>query len=252
MNATYKQAKTQLDYGKQVLYTGTPCQIAGLKSYLNHEYDNLTTLAIICHGTPSPFVWEKYALYCGEQLNGKLSSVFFRDKKNGWNHFGLYLKSESGKAQYKVAQKDPYLRMFLNNLSLRPSCYQSTKKSGKCGADIIIGDFWGVQNVIPDLADDKGTSLVLAFTEKGEIAVESVLGSTEARGVKPEQALIGNKAYYYSVNQPSLREDFFNDVLKLDFIELTKKYVPIENKERIKMLLDRMHLLEIVCKVLKK
>ena len=151
-----------------------------------------------------------------------------------------------------MAQKDAYMRLFLQNLSLRPSCYQCAAKNGQCAADLIIGDFWGVQNVFPELADDGGTSLVLSFTEKGSVAAERALAYMDVRSVAPATALEGNSAYYHSVAMPERRADFFRDLPRLDFEALAQRYVPIGKKERIKMQLDQMHLLELACKVLKK
>ena len=248
----FRQAKEKLENGYSVLFTGTPCQIAGLRAFLGRDYERLLSVAIICHGAPSPLVWERYVSHSEKKLGGKLREAFFRSKKTGWNHFGLHLVSESGKEQYLTAQKDAFMRLFLRNLSLRPSCYRCEAKSGSCAADLIIGDFWGVQNVLPDLADDMGTSLVLSFTEKGTAAAERVLFAMDTRKVSAETALEGNSAYYHSVRMPECRAVFFQDLLRDDFDTLAKHYVPIERRERIKMKLDEMNLLEFVCKLLNK
>lgn len=249
---TFRQAKEKLENGRSVLFTGTPCQIAGLRAFLGRDYERLLSVAIICHGAPSPLVWERYVSHSEKKLGGKLREAFFRSKKTGWNHFGLHLVSESGKVQYLTAQKDAYMRLFLRNLSLRPSCYRCAAKSGSCAADLIIGDFWGVQNVLPDLADDMGTSLVLSFTEKGTAAAERILSQMDAYTVSAEAALEGNGAYYHSVGMPESRTAFFRDLPNTDFNALAQRYVPIGKKEKIKMQLDRMHLLDLACKVLNK
>lgn len=252
LNDTFRRAKEQLENGRSVLFTGTPCQIAGLRAFLGRDYEQLLSVAIICHGAPSPLVWEHYVSHSEKKLGGRLKEAYFRSKKTGWNHFGLHLISVSGKEQYLVAQKDAYMRLFLQNISLRPSCYQCAAKSGRCAADLIIGDFWGVQNVLPELADDRGTSLVLSFTEKGTAAVVRVLADLNACAVEIEAALRGNGAYYRSVAVPERRADFFRDLPLMDFDALAQRYVPIGKKEKIKIQLDRMHLLEPVCKILGK
>lgn len=252
LNDAFWQAKENLESGRSVLFTGTPCQIAGLHAFLGHDYDRLLSVAVICHGVPSPLVWKRYVSYSVKKLGGKIRKAFFRSKKTGWNHFGVHLVSSSGKEQYLIAQKDAYMRLFLHNISLRPSCYQCMAKSGSCAADMIIGDFWGIENVLPNLADDKGTSLILSFTEKGTAAAIRILSQTDAYTVSDKCALEGNGAYYHSVGRPESRNAFFHDLPHTDFDALTQKYVPIEKKEKIKMQLDQMHLLKLVCKVLKK
>ena len=252
MNNTFRKAKAQLESGKSVLFTGTPCQIEGFRSFLGRDYERLLSVAIICHGVPSPLVWERYVSHSEKKLGGKLQEAFFRSKMTGWSRFGMHMISSSGKEQYLIAQKDAYMRLFLRNISLRPSCYYCAAKNGNCAADLIIGDFWGVQNALPKLADDKGTSLVLSFTEKGTVAVERVLSRMDACTVSAEAALEGNGAYYHSVGMPESRSAFFRDLTQMDFDALAQHYVPIGKKEKIIMLLDRMHLLNLACKVLNK
>lgn len=249
---TYSRVKKQLKKGTEILFSGTPCQIYGLRSFLDKEYENLICVSVICHGTPSPRLWERYLEMRKEQLGETLLDCNFRDKKKGWNHFGLKISSVTGKSKYISAQKDPYMRMFLKNMSLRPSCYRCCAKNNSCRADIVLGDFWGVQYRVPELADDKGTSLVLVFSKKGDELIKQISKNLVLRRVDSEEALRGNRAFLHSVIEPVERSGLFADMEKMDFNLLAEKYVPVKIKDYIKIILDSMNVLELVCKLLNK
>lgn len=170
---TYKKARKILKERRTLLFTGTPCQISGLKSFLRKDYDNLLCVEIACHGVPSPMVWREYV----RKIKGTkvLSSISFRDKRNGWKDYGVSLKDVDGKEVYfQHAAKNDYMLSFLRDLCIRPSCVNCPAKSGRSGADLLIGDFWGIEGMYPELDDNKGCSLVIAFTEKGKAVFESL------------------------------------------------------------------------------
>lgn len=163
----YCQAQDFLKTGRKVMFSGTGCQIAGLKLFLRKEYDNLLTIEIACHGVPSPKVWKEYV----KKVSGgqPLTSIVFRDKRNGWNGYGLSFVGADGKEiKYEKASNNDFMRCFLNDLCLRPSCSNCPAKAGASSADILIGDFWGIDSMHPEIFDDKGCSLVIVYTEKGQ------------------------------------------------------------------------------------
>lgn len=248
---TFVQVKERLQSGTEVLFSGTPCQIGGLKTFLGKEYDNLTCVSVICHGAPSPLLWNMYVQKCSSNMGGKLLHCDFRNKKHGWNHFGMQIESASEKKRFTSAQTDPYMRMFLKNISLRPSCYRCESKNNACHADIVIGDFWGVEKRLPELADDLGTSLILVYSSKGDRLVREIANHLILRETDAETALLGNRAFSGSVTEPPLRDAFFSDLQNMDFDMLARKYVSIRAKERIKLKLDELHLLELACKILR-
>ncbi len=249
---TCVRVKKQLEKGTAVLFSGTPCQVYGLRSFLDKEYEKLICVSLICHGTPSPRLWERYLEMRTDQLGGPLLECNFRDKKKGWNHFGLKFSSATGKTKYTSAQMDPYMRMFLKNMSLRPSCYKCCAKNNSCNADIVLGDFWGVQYRVPELADDKGTSLVLIYSKKGDELIKQISNVLAFRRVDSEKALMGNRAFSDSATEPAERKDLFAEMEKMDFNLLAEKYVPIKTKDWIKMALDSLNLLELACNILHK
>lgn len=164
---TYQQAKSLLEQGKQVLFTGVSCQIAGLKAFLAKEYENLWTVDVLCHGVPSPRVWQRYCREQEVKNGGKLESVFFRDKHSGWRRYSISMAFREGGDYCKQNAADPYMRLFLSDLCLRPSCHSCRFKEFPRQSDLTIGDAWGIEKHMPDMDDDRGTSVVLVNSEKG-------------------------------------------------------------------------------------
>lgn len=207
----YSEAEQHLKMGREVLFTGTPCQIAGLLAYLGKEYDNLFTQDFICHGVPSPGIWSRYL---DEQQQGKkvkIVNVDFRNKSCGWNRFCIKFDFGNTKNQIKFHDEDAYFRGFLANLFLRPSCYQCENKGLDRCADLTLGDFWGVKQVAPSMNDFYGTSLVFAHTEKGKELLTLLDGITK-QPVDAEAAVQYNPAAIRSVTLPSRRELFFASI----------------------------------------
>lgn len=166
---TYKQAQAFLKEGRKVLFSGTGCQIAGLKRFLRKEYENLLTVEIVCHSVPSPLVWRKYLQ---EISNGNpIQKVNFRDKSSGWSHYSYSIVIEHSGGTYKEPASGDYMKGLTSNLTTRPSCSQCPSRNGKSGADIVLGDCWGVWDLQPSLDDNKGTSLVTSLTQKGEDSI---------------------------------------------------------------------------------
>ena len=190
---SYQDAERFLKEGRDVLFTGTPCQIAGLHQFLRKDYPNLLSVDFLCHGVPSPGVWRRYldetfvrsAQRAATGKNTVLSSslkavsvvtgIEFRDKKSyGWKKFSFVVRGRSASKadQNSVLLSDihkvnPYMRGFLSNIYLRPSCYQCKCKNGVSLSDLTIADFWGIDQLTPDFDDDKGVGLVLLNTDRG-------------------------------------------------------------------------------------
>ena len=220
---TLKLVQKDLTDGCQVLFSGTGCQVNGLKTYLGKEYPNLLTVDVICHGTPSPALWRKYVTNL-EDKYGKIESVSFRHKKNGWNNFGL-MKNQI----YHSKDIDSYMQLFLNNYCLRPSCYECTAKSMKL-ADISLADFWGIVQIVPKFNDDKGTSLVIIRTAKGQKIFDLISNRIETAEVSYEDGVRKNPAEYKSTGRPILRNTFFVDMNSMDYRSLVDKYIPLKKK----------------------
>ncbi len=163
---SYIKAEKFLKDGIQVLFTGTSCQIAGLKTYLRREYESLLTMDVICHGVPSPIVWNSY-LQSITPNKSSIETVSFRDKTTGWKNFSFALRKQDNSLITQPFTQNLYMKGFLNNFFLRPSCYNCPAKKGKANSDFTVGDFWGVDKKYPNLDDDKGISIVLINSDKG-------------------------------------------------------------------------------------
>lgn len=190
---TYTEAEQNLQIGRWVLFSGTACQIAGLKKYLGKEYERLLTIDVLCHGVPSPKIWKLY-LQEQESVNrSKITSVQFRDKVSGWKQFSLTSRFENGQTCSFRVSEDRYMRMFLGNIDLRPSCYDCRFKVFPRASDLTIGDCWGIDKLMPDMDDDQGTSVILVHTPKGQqlldaVREELVLQKAELDRVLPPSA----------------------------------------------------------------
>lgn len=201
----FSEAETLLKAGKTVLFTGTPCQIAGLHTYLRKDYDNLITVDIVCHGVPGPALWKRYL----NDLRGgiPITHVSFREKKGySWSQYGLRILSDYNVLYNDYARKNPYMRAFLSNNALRPSCYSCLHKR-RSGADITLGDFWGIGKVLPDFADEIGISMVSVNTEKGDKLFKEIK-DCEARAVQTSDFMDGNKSFFQATPKPLSRKHF--------------------------------------------
>ena len=236
---TYREAKEFLKQGRKVLFSGTPCQIAGLKKFLRKEYDNLLTVDFICHGVPSPGVWQRYLEELREELRAErgvgkntvplsmdelpvITGISFRDKTNGWKKFGFrlrYAASEAApnsvsasaiKEEEEFLQPftdNPFMRGFLADVYLRPSCYACPAKSGKSGSDITIADAWGMDCFAGEHDDDKGACYVLENTAKGTSYMS--LFSFDLNAVDINLIKRYNPSYVSSVKPHAKRTKFF-------------------------------------------
>lgn len=216
----YKDVRRFLKEGRKVLFSGTPCQVAGLHKFLRKTYDNLMTVDFICHGTPSPKVW---ALYLKDLVDEAkcISSIEFRNKQNGWKNFCFnlkYNKCDQTVSLLTSFRKNPYIKAFLYDIILRPSCYDCKAKGCSSLSDITIADFWGIQTIFPDMDDDKGTGLIFINTDKGRTLLD--LSKVEYRETTFENIKHLNPVCYCSVSEPPKRKYFFDNLDSKDLVVL--------------------------------
>lgn len=235
---SYQHVKESLIDNKIVLFSGTPCQVSGLRRYLKRDYENLYCIDIICHGVPSPMLWEKYASSIEEKYGGKISFINFRCKDKSWSQFGM--KARVGDmVVFEPKENNSYLYMFLRNYCLRPTCYQC-KMKGHSEADITIGDFWGINNIYPDMNDDRGISSIMVRNEKGKRLVELVKPHMTFRECTYEDIVRNNSAELYSVQWPKERNTFFLDINNLEFSRFESKYMNEGIKKKVIRLVKKM------------
>lgn len=233
----FRQAEKFLKEGRKVLFTGSPCQITALHNYLRKDYPNLLSVDFLCHGVPSPGVWRRYldetfnrsarrSVEKNTVLSSSLKSlpvitgIEFRDKTlHGWQKFSFVVRGASASKADKnsvllsdIHYDNPFMKGFLRNVYLRPSCYRCKCKNGVSHSDLTIGDFWGVRQAMPDFNDDKGVGLVLVNTEKGKNVFASL--DMEKRNTDIEAAGIFNGGFKEIVTPHPKRNIFYRKMEK--------------------------------------
>lgn len=220
---TFKSVKSDLVSGSQVLFSGTPCQVAGLKKFLRKDYENLLTIDVICHGVPSPLVWDKYIKYELDNFvrlhnnpDISVNSISFRDKRSGWQNFGFAIsfaetidpENKNETTHFYNRYENPYMKGFLFDLYLRESCYNCPVKSFTSKADITLADAWGIGNFIENPAIDRGFSLIMPISEKGKRAIDRLpLSLTKVPGSILEKH---NPSAFHSPERHRKRNKFFS------------------------------------------
>lgn len=205
----YIRAKQFLEQGRPVLFTGTPCQTAGLRAYLGKNFPGLLCVDFICHGAPSPAVWEEYLRLREQQASAAAQKVSFRDKTNGWEDYSIVIQFENGTEYRCPYREDVYMKAFLHNLILRPACQACAFKGESRCSDLTLADFWGIREVAPDMDDGMGVSLVWAHTQQGEDWLKRLQSQTVFHAVELAQALAFNASATQSSQPHPGRRRFF-------------------------------------------
>ena len=230
---TFKGVKDDLEQDKKVLFSGTSCQVAGLRSFLGKEYDNLLCIDIVCHGVPSPLVWRDYLTWQGKKNQSDISNVDFRDKKFGWSTHIETLHLENG----REVNSRVYTSLFYAHNILRPSCYKCPYKGVIHPGDITIADYWGIDKAAPGFNDDKGVSLVLINNERGMVCFNEAKESTLYQETRLEDSMQPPlKAPFPS---PPNRKAFWSDYKKLSFEKIARKYSEYGFSYRFKKKLNK-------------
>lgn len=227
MGDSYKKVKEFLMKERYVLFTGTPCQIEGLKNYLGKEYAKLYLQDIVCHGVPSPKIWREYKNY--RSNNSKLTEMSFRSKKEeGWSKYHISMKFGNGKKYNTRHDKDTYIMAFLSHLALRESCTDCRFKKKNRVSDITLGDFWGINGINTKMNDEKGTSLVVINSLKGQELFDSIKDEIIYEEVNFENAIKENPSYIYSSKTNIKSEQFFMDINNNNFDKVVNRYIKNE------------------------
>lgn len=221
----YHEAKVHLKQGRRVLFSGTPCQIAGLYTFLGKDDDNLLTCDLVCHGVPSPKVFARYQAVLERQHGRKIRKINFRRKDFGWKKFSVAISFDNDTEYCRVFASDPFMFGFLQNTYLRPSCHACGFSRLPRVADITLGDFWGVGGHHPQWDDDRGTSLILVQTKKGKKAFDSCRDALVVYDADLSVAVRSNPCICGSVPPGKNRAVFFDELDRLPFEEMMKKYM---------------------------
>lgn len=236
INGSYQKAEDFLKVGRKVLFSGTPCQIAGLKSYLRKEYDNLLTVECACHGVPSSGLWQKYL---SEVTNGKsVLSINHRDKRTGWRNYSVFIKFADGKEITQAHDDNPWTRAFIKDIDLRPSCHQCAFKTFKSQADITLADLWGDRNLLPNQNEDKGITLVISKSHK---AIELLKNIESIKDFTLQDVVPFNGALVIPPKQNPKRSEFMSRLQKGEsFSKLVRTMTKDPFVLRMKIMISKM------------
>ena len=225
----YRETKKLLQENIKVLFSGTPCQIAALYSYLGERhYENLWTIDVVCHGTPSFNLFLKYIHEIEARVKGKVVRSQFRDKSKGWANFSMShtIQNQNGHnfQEFHPLQEDLFLRLFLSNICLNESCHDCKYNGIPRLADITLGDFWGVKRFHPEMDDNMGTSVVLVNNSKGmglfnQIKADIIFCKSELN-----KAINNNPCIIRSYPKNQNSDKFFADIICFSINDLQKKY----------------------------
>lgn len=235
MNTVFSQVIQDLKDGKYVLFSGTACQTAGLYSSLkNIDTEKLFVCDIVCHGTPSPYIWRDYLEFTKKKYKSSIINVDFRDKSYGWHtHIeSLYLKNG------KKIPNDLYTYLFYKHIMFRPSCGDCKYTNTTRPSDITLADFWGIEKAVPNFDDDKGVSLVFLNTEKGKSLFNNIKDNVEYQPSKLEDCMQPN------LQHPSVfstqYDDFWKDYQNNGFEYVSRKYGNNNLKAKSKYLIKKI------------
>lgn len=237
----YKEIRGLLKEGKNVFFCGCPCQIHALYNFLGKEYENLVTCDFICRGVNSPKVFLKYMEMLERQFGSKATEIKFKNKKWGWHNFSMRVNFENDKEYCKDRWHDLFFIGYLQAGNFtRPSCYECHFKGFPQKADITLADFWGIEKIDKTMDQDRGTSLVMVNSDKGQALFDSIKDKVEWRQFTMDDARAGNPAMDGSLSsaKPN-REAFFNDLDKLPFEKVAAKHFPLPSwKKKVRRLLS--------------
>ena len=207
-NGVFIEIKKQLLHNKQVLFSGCPCQVAGLKKFLGKEYDKLYTVDFICHGIPSQNTFNKYIELLQEKYKSNIIEFLFRDKTKGWHTFSVKVKFENGKEYINFATEDMYMRGFLTNIYCKPSCHSCEFRNFRSGSDITLADYWGSEIEEKNIDDNKGLSIVIVNSNKGKILKQNIENNVFFKDTDYNRAIQHNQSLLKSSPVNINREKF--------------------------------------------
>ena len=235
MNDTYKNVKYDLEADRKVLFSGTSCQIAGLKRYLGREYDNLLCIDIVCHGVPSLKVWKTYLDWQTKKNQSKVKTVDFRNKREfGWRDHTETLYLENG----QNVNSKVFTTLFYGHSILRPCCYKCLYKSVMHPGDITIADYWGIEKAAPEFDDNKGVSLVLINNENGNEVFDAIKDRIKWQETRLEDSM--QPPLIAPFPEPMNRRNFWNDFANRDFNYIAKKYGGAGMRNKFKQVLRKI------------
>lgn len=229
-SGVYQEIRELLKKNHNILFCGTPCQIQALYRFLgNKDYENLTTVDFICRGVNSPKAFLSYMKMLENQFGSEATKIKFKAKEWGWHRFSMRVNFANGKEYCKDRYHDLFFIGYLQSGNFtRPSCYECPFKGFPQKSDITLADFWGIENIDKTMDQDKGTSLVMVNSSKGQRLFDKIKPDLTCKQFTMEDARRGNPAMYSSLHSVGTdREKFFNDLDKYPFDVVAKRHFPL-------------------------
>ncbi len=234
---TFKKVREDLNKGIDVLFTGTPCQVEGIKEFFGKDYENLYTMDVICHGTPSPLMFSEHIKNIEKKCKAKVIGYKCRSKVKGWHTHTEEAFFDNGKSQAGTLLLQEHKVLFYSGYILRPSCYECKFTNLKRPSDITLGDFWGIEKVMPEWDDQTGTSMILVNTLKGEHLFENIKPNIAFR----ESTTYGRQPQLErSAAKPGDREDFWNLYYNYGYPYVSSKYGRNNLTEKLKIIVKKL------------
>lgn len=234
----FLQVEQDVKENRMTLFSGTPCQVAGLKAYLNKDYPNLLCCDIVCHGVTSPKVFQDYLSYLEEKHHSKVTQMCFRDKEQGWSNQKWKATLQSGKILLDNGDVNVYKHLYYSHVMQRPSCHQCPYTSTERQGDITIGDYWGIENSLPEFKDELGVNVLFVNTEKGAAVFEQI--KSNMNYVKSELSSCLQPQLQYPTEKSKKRELFWQDYEKSGFPYVAKKYGTVSLMDHFKSKIKRL------------
>lgn len=230
---TYKRIKQELRAGQYVMYSGTPCQVAGLLSYLKEKPDNLLCVDFVCRGVPSPGLWENYVHHMKKKYGGKVVGARFKHKTYGYHTTTMKVDFANGRTYYGSGRVDPYMKAFVSELASRPSCADCKFKGLERPSDITLFDCYEYSKLTGKSDDDKGYSSVFVHSDKGEKMLQTIMPWINAiQEVDTEELIVCNGVMVRNSAKPhEKRNEFYNLATTLPIDEAIKRIAPIKPQD---------------------
>lgn len=257
LKTTFKKIRQYLNSNTTVLFSGTPCQVEGLLSYLKKTYQNLITVDLICHGTPSPLLWEKYVDYQESKFSSKIKDINFRHKTYGYHSGAMRLVFESGKVYSGSARIDYMLKPFFSEISSRPSCYACSFKKKFHLSDFTIYDCWSAEKLNSQIQDkDLGFTNLMINSQKGKEVFECIRDQFFVYQVSLDRQIeLDGSMVFHSAVANRYRKDFYSFLVENGLEETINQFIPVRNKDYIientKTVLYRVKILPTIKRIKK-
>ena len=231
MGYCYREIQEKLGAGEKVLFSGCPCQVAGLRAYLGKPYKDLLLVELICHGIPSDHMLQTYIHMQEKKYGAKLIRMEFRNKKRGWHNSSVRMEFGNQRIYSRAITADAYMNSFLGSTTLKPSCYDCRFRNFASGSDIILGDFWGAEVELSE-DDNKGISAILVNSGKGvDILDRCNLALTPAN---VETIIKYNRNLLYSAAPSSQRSSFYASAETNGYEEAIRQYLEDNAVQQLK------------------